>query len=347
MNFKIHTRNSAYELQTEDRTSLLLAGLMEGIDLPYACATGTCGTCKAKLVSGSLQDNWSEALGKTKLKADAGEILLCQCSAQTDCEIEVPDFVYRTDPGSFIPERYTGVVTAWRMLVEDVALWEVELEDDCEFHAGQFALVSFSGVNGYRAYSMVNFARHAKTLTFLTKRKPGGHLTETLFSDNPVGKSVQIVGPLGRAIFNPSLKKNLLCIAGGSGIAGIISILSRATQEGYFAQYKGYIFFGIRTMRDAFFLDELSAFKLAADKGLQIVVGLSEGVATEEDKAQYPLLTFDSGWIHEIAARHMEGKYKNLQVYLAGPTPAVEASIRQLVIGAKLDPKFIAYDKFS
>ena len=349
MNLKIQTKSRAYEFPTEDRTSLLLAGLSEGLDLPYACATGTCGTCKAKLVSGTVIDNWANAPGKTKLNADAGEVLLCQCSAQSNGELEilVPEFVYRTDPGATLPRRLKGVVTSWRALVSDVALWEVELSEVCEFNSGQFALISFSGVEGYRAYSMVNFDQATRKLTFLTKRTPEGKLTNALFSENPVGRTVQVVVPLGRAIFTPGLKRNILCIAGGSGIAGIMSILARATQEGYFEQYKGYVFFGVRTMQDAFFLEELSAFKRASEKGLQIVIGLSGVAATDEEKAQYSSLSFDFGMIHEIAAKHMEGKYKNVQVYLAGPAPSVEASIRQLVITEKLDPKLIAYDKFS
>lgn len=347
MNLKIQAKNNSYELQTQDRTNLLLTGLNEGIDLPYACATGTCGTCKAKLVSGSVEDKWPGALGKAKLRVDAGELLLCQSVAKTDCEIEVPDFVYRADPGALRPQRYDGVITQWHILARDVALWKVDLSGDCEFNAGQFALIGLAGVDGYRAYSMVNFDRQARTLTFLTKRKPEGKLSDVLFSASPVGKAVHVVAPLGNAVFAPRLKKNILCVAGGSGIAGIISILSRATQECYFAQHTGYVFFGIRTMQDAFFLDELSAFKAASGKNLEITIGLSEGVATDNDKAAYPLLSFDSGLIHEVATRHMEGKHKNLQAYLAGPTPSVDASIRELVIGAKLDPRSIAYDKFS
>lgn len=347
MNVKIHTKNSSYALQTEGRTSVLLDALAQGIDLPYACATGTCGSCKATLISGQVDDNWPDALGKDKLKVNSGELLLCQCSARNDCEIQITDFVYRTDPGTFNPKHYSGVITQWRLLTRDVALWEVELAECCEFNAGQFALVSLPGVDGYRAYSMVDFERSATRLTFLTKRKPEGRLTEVLFSETPIGKAVQVVAPLGRAVFSPGLKRNLLCIAGGSGIAGIMSILSRATQEGYFTQFKGYIFFGVRTMQDAFFLEELSAFERASGGNLKIVVGLSEGAATEDDRARYPALSFDMGLIHEIASRHMEGTHKNLQAYLAGPAPSVDAAIRHLVITAKLDPKFIAYDKFS
>jgi toluene monooxygenase electron transfer component len=72
------------------------------------------------------------------------------------------------------------------------------------------------------------------------------------------------------------LAKNLLCIAGGSGIAGMMSILSRASQERYFEHYHGHVFFGVRTMKDAFYLNELSALREAFPRNLEITVALSE-----------------------------------------------------------------------
>ncbi|CUJ68930.1 2Fe-2S iron-sulfur cluster-binding protein [Achromobacter aegrifaciens] len=347
MKLKIQARNGSHVLDGRPDQSILIAALGSGLDLPYACATGTCGTCKARVLSGKSTDKWPDAPGKSKLNAATNEILLCQCIPQGDCEIEVSDFVYRSDIGALYPVTLDGVVSRWEIVAPDIALWTVELAQPIDFNAGQFALVSFHGTEGARAYSMVNFARNTKELTFVTKKKPGGKLTSALFSGNPLGKSVEVMGPLGRAVFTPSMKRNILCIAGGSGIAGMMSILDRASQERYFEQFKGYWFFGVRSMRDAFFLRELTEFKRHNGKNLEIVVGLSEGAASGEDCADYPELVFDTGLIHEVAAKHMEGRYRNLQAYLAGPTPLVDAAIRNLVIGAKFDAKNIAYDKFS
>ena len=51
--------------------------------------------------------------------------------------------------------------------------------------------------------------------------------------------------------------------------------------------------------------------------------------------------------VHEVAGRKMQGKYQNLRAYLAGPPPAVDASIRMLLLQAKLPADSIRYDKFS
>ena len=71
-------------------------------------------------------------------------------------------------------------------------------------------------------------------------------------------RTSSLFGPLGTATFHPNLGKNILCIAGGSGIAGMMSILARARQERYFEQFNGDVFFGVRTYDDAFYLAELA-----------------------------------------------------------------------------------------
>jgi toluene monooxygenase electron transfer component len=43
----------------------------------------------------------------------------------------------------------------------------------------------------------------------------------------------------------------------------------------------------------------------------------------------------------------MQGKYQNVRAYVAGPPPSVDASIRMLLLQAKLPADNIRYDKFS
>jgi toluene monooxygenase electron transfer component len=62
--------------------------------------------------------------------------------------------------------------------------------------------------------------------------------------------------------------------------------------------------------------------------------------------ADYPRLRFETGFVHEVAGRHMQGRYQNMRAYLAGPPPAVDASIRML-LQARVSTDNIRYDKFS
>ena len=347
MRTQINARNRAYQYESGEGEKILFAGLSEGIDLPYECGTGTCGTCKAKLIDGKIDDTWPEAPGRKYVKADLGEFLMCQCIARGDVTLEVSKFVYATDPGTCPARTLSGVVVDVRSLTHDVMAVGVMLDAPCEFDAGQFMAVAAPGVPGMRGYSMVNFARATQRLEFVVKKKPGGGFSEWLFAGGGKGARFSLFGPLGKATFYPSLAKNILCIAGGSGIAGIMSILSRATQERYFEQFRGDVYFGVRTMKDAFYLDELSAFRKEFSKNLQITIALSDEEVPEAALAQYPQLRFERGMVHEVAHRNMAGKYQNVRAYLAGPPPAVDASIRVLLLEAKLTADNIRYDKFS
>lgn len=347
MRIQVKARNRAYQFEATPGEKVLYAGLRAETDLPYECGTGTCGTCKAKLVDGRIVDAWPEASGKKYLKPEQGEFLMCQCSAQTDISVEVSSFVYAMDPGSCRPTPMAGTVHSVRALTHDVTALEVTLDSPCDFDAGQFVLVAAPGLPGMRGYSMVNFERQARRLEFVVKKKPGGGFSDWLFGGNPAGSRIDLLGPLGKATFYPGLAKNILCIAGGSGIAGMMSILSRACQERYFEQFQGHLFFGVRAVRDVFYLEQLSSFRAEFPEKLAITLAFSDEDPPADCAARYPLLRFERGMVHEVAARAMAGKYQNVRAYLAGPPPAVDASIRVLLLEAKLTADNIRYDKFS
>ena len=339
MRIQVNARNRGYEFDALPGERILYAGLRAGIDLPYECATGTCGTCKAKLVSGRVTDRWPGAPGKKHVKLQANEFLMCQCAAEEALTLEVSNFVYALEPGACVPQACSGTVRNLRELTHDVMEFALELERPRDFDAGQFALLAAEGVEGYRAYSMCNYARGGRNLDFVVKRKPDGGFSEWLFGGDRNGARLEVFGPLGKATFEPSLGKNLLCIAGGSGIAAMMSILARAEAAGYFERHQGWVFFGVRTMKDAFFLKELSGTKA------QVTVALSEEEVPQT--SERPNLKFDKGLVHEVAKRAMAGKYQNVCAYVAGPPPAVDAAIRVLLLDAKLTTDNIRYDKFS
>jgi toluene monooxygenase electron transfer component len=346
MKIQINARNRAHHFDAEPDENILYAGLGEAVALAYECASGTCGTCKARLVSGEIEDAWPEAPGR-KFAKGAGEFLMCQCRAKTDIVAETATFVHRMEAGAVVPAEMTGTIASTKALTHDVMQLMVDLDGAMDFDAGQFVMIQVPGVSGYRGWSMVNYELRARTLEFVVKRKPGGGLSEWLFEGNRTGTRVQLFGPLGHATFYPSVAKNILCIAGGSGIAGMMSILSRAADEGYFTTHEGHVFFGVRTMNDAFFLDQFTRLKKQCSGKLNVVIALSEEDVPAWTATEHPDLVFDRGFVHDVADRHMQGRYQNVRAYLAGPPPAVDASIRLLLLKAKLTADNIRYDKFS
>jgi toluene monooxygenase electron transfer component len=347
MRVQVNARNRGYEFEARPGEKVLYAGLRAGIDLPYECATGSCGTCKAKLVTGRVRDGWPQAPGRKYVRPEAGEFLMCQCAAEEPLTLEVSSFVYDMEPGVCVPQPCSGTVHNVRQLAREVLGFSLELERPRDFDAGQFALLAPAGLAGYRAYSMCNFDRGGRCLEFVVKRKPDGGFSEWFFGADRDGERLQVFGPLGRATFDPALGKNVLCIAGGSGIAGMMAILARAARARYFDRHRGWVYFGARTMQDAFFLEELSQHARQFSAGLEVTVALSDEDIPAAAARDWPALGFARGLVHEVAMRGMAGKYDNVRAYVAGPPAAVDAAIRVLLLEAKLTTDNIRYDKYS
>jgi toluene monooxygenase electron transfer component len=342
----VNARDGAYDFECDAGEKILHAGLRRGVELPYECATGTCGTCKARLVSGRTESAWPEAPGGRHLKS-AAELLMCQGVARDDCVLEVGGPLKSREPGAPPPRALGGVVSTLRRLTHDVAAFDLDLDGPLDFDAGQFTLVTVPGIAGARAYSMVNFDRHTERLSFVVKKKPKGAVSEWLFGGGVDGARLGLFAPLGHATFRPDVRRHVLCIAGGSGIAGIMSILALACREGHFAAWDGHVFFGIRTARDAFFLDELEAFRARYPARLAVTVALSDEDVPASLAAAYPGFAFRRGLVHAVAGEGMKGRFADVRAWVAGPPPMVDASLRLLLREARLPPADIRYDKFS
>jgi toluene monooxygenase electron transfer component len=346
MRIAVTARNGVREFECAPREAILHAALRSGVELPYECATGTCGTCKARLVQGRTESRWPEAPGRRHCKSEA-DVLTCQSVARGDCALEIGLALKAAEPGAPVPRALAGTVKRRRPLTHDVVAFDVDLAGALDFDAGQFVLLGVPGIAGARAYSMVDFEHGARRLAFVVKRKPGGAVSEWLFGDGAEGTSVDLFGPLGHATFQPGLRKHLLCIAGGSGIAGMMAILSRACHDGHFAAWDGHVFFGVRTARDSFFLDELEALRARYPERLAVTVALSDEDVSPSLAAAHPGFAFARGFVHAVAGERMGGRFADVRAYVAGPPPMVDASLRLLLREARLAPADVRYDKFS
>ncbi len=347
MLIEVKTKKSAVSFAAQPQESLLYAGLRAGMALPYECATGTCGTCKARRVSGVLINDWNEAPGRQYLKAERDEVLMCQTRALSDCAFEVPgnsDLGIAPQPR---PAFGAAIIERIEPLTADVVSAHLRLDAPVEFEAGQFALLRAPGVDGFRAYSMVNHARPTERVEFVVKRKPDGRFTRWLFSAARPGERLEWFGPLGKAIFQPQEQRPIVCVAGGSGIASIVSILEAGCAARHFDAFEGAVFFGVRTKDDVFYLDRLSRFVARSPGNLKITIVLSHDQPTDELRRAFPLLAFETGFPHEIAARDLAGKFAGRVAYLAGPPILVDVAIRLLITQARLPARDIRYDKFS
>lgn len=337
-----------FECPTNER--ILYAGLSTNSELPYECATGTCGSCKAKCLSGSYDWAWPEAPARKDLKSD-DELLLCQCIAKTNLKLEVRSKLIKSHL-PFSPAHWeSGQIISAENLAPGVMSLRLRLSERIHFLPGQFMVVEFPQISGGRAWSMTNFIDgDTDEVDFVIKMKPGGTLSQHLFDANVFaslcGKSVRAFGPIGKAVFDQGNERDLVCIGGGTGVAGMMSIL-QAFQKKQFTGRKASLFFGVRTQEDAFFMDELTHLVRDSSHAIRVVVAFSDKPATQDYIDQYEYIDFEHGFVHEVAMRQMDTwKTPQTRAYLAGPPPLVDGALRALLLQAKLPAGEILYDKF-
>jgi CDP-4-dehydro-6-deoxyglucose reductase, E3 len=81
---------SGREFAVESGISLLDAASSAGIALPYSCRTGRCSTCKALVRRGQTRPITDET-GLSLEEIEAGWILTCVRTAETDVELDIED----------------------------------------------------------------------------------------------------------------------------------------------------------------------------------------------------------------------------------------------------------------
>jgi toluene monooxygenase electron transfer component len=347
MKITIESNSGTFDFECGPDERILHAGLTKGLALPYECSTGTCGTCRGRVAEGSVHVEWNEAPGFAKLRREKGDILMCQSRPASDCTLRVPAKIGPHANPDTLPAHRTARIENVRRLVHDVLDFDLALSGPMTFDAGQFVVVETPDVAGGRAYSMVNFDRGTSRLRLVVKQMPGGKLSEWLFGGDPSGKELRVFGPLGRATFHPEEGKDVLCVAGGSGIAGMMAIVARAVREGYFRERRGRVFFGVRTLADAFYMEEFAGFVAAAGGRLEVTLALSHEPIAAAAHPRFPGIGLAAGMVGEAMIRAMRGGYDNSVAFVAGPPVMVDSVLRHLTREAKMPRAFVRYDKFA
>lgn len=346
MRVEVRTKLGLDSFASAASERLLYAGLRAGFDLPHECATGTCGNCRGTLLSGNVECTWAEAPARRFLRPGTGDLLLCQSVARSDCCIGVRTPVKKSEEHRGKPSYFDGYIERSGMLTHDVMLMELVLDQRISFMAGQFVVLELEGVEGFRAYSMVNYAENQSRLEFIVKKKPGGVLSQHLFSKNRSRLQFRIFGPLGRACFEPASAGDIVCVGGGTGVAGMMSILALAGESAHLQSHKAKICFGVRRAGDIFFLDRFAALAEKYPGSVEVTVATSDDSPPEYIARAYPSISFFKGLVHEaIAAQSLEG-LSGLTAFVGGPPAAVDAATGVLLGTHRLSPTQIRFDRF-
>jgi NAD(P)H-flavin reductase/ferredoxin len=196
--------------------TLLDAALSNGIELPYNCRAGHCGTCCVRVVSGAMEGGEGR---------EPGIVHACLCKISGDAVIE------RDEPVAV--RSVEGIVSSLRALSPEIVELGIKTERALPYHAGQYAQVRFQGFPG-RPFSITHALSgtpHCRSVWFHVRRMAGGHVTSALGRRIKRGHRVNLTGPYGSAYFRPNITGRLILIATNTGFAPIWSIAAAALRE--------------------------------------------------------------------------------------------------------------------
>lgn len=315
--------------------SVLESALAQGIAFPHSCTVGTCGACKCHLKAGKIREitNFAYVLDAAELRS--GVILACQAEPRSDLTLEVPGLVAkRLHPVS----DYDGAIDDVTTLTPDIERVTVRLDRPMAFDAGQYATLEAPGIHGARAYSMANPPTPGgdTQLTFIIRHVPGGLFTDALFKGDLAGVPLRVRGPAGNFWLRDS-REPLIAIAGGSGLAPLLSMLGDAAERQ--VGRPCVVMFGARRQADLYALDTLAAFARKWNGTFEFVAVLAEEPADSDWQGARGLVT------EEIATRVRPYASSGTEAYLCGPPGMVDAATRALcALGIELGN--VHFDKF-
>jgi|TARA_R110001599_G_scaffold236944_1_gene436314 toluene monooxygenase electron transfer component len=330
--------NAGEQFQQNDTDDCVLrAGLASGLGLSYECNSGGCGSCKFELLEGEVETLWAEAPGLSARDIKKNRRLACQSRALTDLRIKMhtaPEFQLPVPAG-----RQSLILLERRAVTEDIVEFRFQAAREAVFLPGQYALLHLPGVGAPRAYSMSNLPNQDGEWAFWVRRVAGGAGTTVLFEELRRGDHITLDGPYGMAHLRPDSPRDLVCIAGGSGISPMLSIARSAASDPAMAGRRLDFFFGGRRPEDLCGQSELAGLSGGAGAHVTYHCAVS-------DPDVGPDWRGERGFIHELVQRQIKGQLANRECYLAGPPPMVQATQRALVLEEGVSQEQVHFDRF-
>jgi ferredoxin-NAD(P)+ reductase (naphthalene dioxygenase ferredoxin-specific) len=276
------------------------------VPMSYSCMAGRCGTCRCKVVEGDVLDGGKEM--QRPLDGEAQFVLACQTFLTEPCTIEIPE------PDEIVvhPARIVkATVVSIEDMTHDIKRLRLKPAKPLEFSPGQYAQLQFTP-DHIRPYSMAGLARDHE-LEFHVRLLPGGRVSGYIANKLKLGDSVRVSGPLGSAYLRQKHDGPMLCVAGGTGLAPILSIIRGAVASGMGNPV--HLYFGVRSPRDVYGLAWLQELQ-CSHRSLNLHVVVTSGGNPRQDR-----IGLVTGAI-EADLADLDG----WRAYLCGSPPMVEAA---------------------
>lgn len=307
------------------------AAYRQKVNIPLDCRDGACGTCRGHCESGQYDmspDSYIEDALDDK-DAAAGYVLACQMRPTSDCVVRIPATAAACKTGV---ADFPGKIAAVEHLSASTIRFSVALDapDQLDFLPGQYVNVSVPGAGQTRSYSFSS-APGAAHASFVVRNVPNGLMSTYLGTQARPGQPISFSGPYGSFYLRP-VRRPLLMLAGGTGIAPFLSMLDVLAAQGFNQPVR--LVYAVTNDHDLVGIDQLERIAMNHPQ-FQYVTTVAAASSSHPRKG-YATAHVEPGWMHG----------GDVDVYLCGPAPMVEA-VRDWLDGTGIKPASFHFEKFS
>jgi len=324
---------AGHAFQVEEGEAVLIAALRQGIVLPYGCKNGACGSCKGKILSGSVDYGSYQKKALTDEEKAQGKALFCQARPLSDLVIEARTVGAAKDiQVKTLPCR----VQKMERLADDVMALHLKLpaNEKLVFLAGQY--IEFLLKEGARrSFSMANAPHDAELLQLHVRHVAGGQFTDHVFGKMKERDILRFEGPLGTFFLREDSDKPIVFVASGTGFAPIKAVIEHMIHKGIARPMT--LYWGGRRPKDLYM--NTLAEGWAAQGHLKYVPVISD--ALPEDN-----WTGRTGFVHRAVMQDFPD-LSGHQVYACGVPVMVDSAKKDFVGQCRLPEDEFYADTFT
>jgi CDP-4-dehydro-6-deoxyglucose reductase len=326
--------NTKHQFNAEDDESILQAALAAGLVIPYGCRDGACGSCKGKLIEGSIDYGSYSDKALTPDERAAGGVLFCQARAKSDVVIEARSVRAAGDiQVRILPSRLQKL----ERVTDDVAILYLKLPatENFQFVAGQYLdILLRDGTR--RSFSMGNAPHDTEFVELHVRHVPGGSFTDHVFLKMKEREILRFEAPLGTFALQEESAKPIVFVASGTGFAPIKSIIETAFRAGNTRPMV--LYWGGRRPRDLY-MNDLPLKWAAEHASFSYVPVISDGLPEDEWRGR-------TGFVHRAVMQDFPD-LSGHQVYACGVPVMVDSARSDFVAQCKLPETEFFCDSFT
>lgn len=334
MTFQVTVQPSGRQFSCEDDETVLAAAIRAGVGLPYGCKNGACGSCKGKLLEGSVTHRAHQEKALPAADEAKGFSLFCCATPHSDLVIEAREVL---GAGEFPIKKLPTRVAKIDKVADDVAVVSLQLpaNERLQYRAGQY--IEFILRDGKRrSYSMANAPHQDDFLTLHIRHMPGGVFTDHVFNNLKERDILRLEGPQGTFFLREDSKKPMLLLASGTGFAPIKANIEHAIHSK--TERPMVLYWGGRRPKDLYMhaLCEQWARTLPNFRYVPVV---SDALPEDGWSGR-------TGFVHRAAVEDLPD-LSGYQVYACGAPVMVDAAKRDFVAQCKLPEDEFYADAFT